>query len=230
MELNTLLTLIGGVIVLALIIIAIVIRMKNNPSAADKEAAKKFLEGLEDTFYKKMLDIITNIDFTKYDSVGTMEANIICDIYDTIWDYIQDKTKDLAREDILTALIVKVLDKEFVNDFIDNLVVKYKINDKLEEAWNNNFKTKSNEAVEEDKILQDKFKDPDQYIEDSTTSDLPPVEKTEPTAEELSKLNPPKDEEEEYDPKDESMEIVDDDTYIDDKGRKRNKTTGRFVK
>ena len=84
--------------------------------------------------------------------------------------------------------------------------------------------------MEEDKILQDKFKDPDQYIEDSTTSDLPPVEKTEPTAEELSKLNPPKDEEEEYDPEDESMEIVDDDTYIDDKGRKRNKTTGRFVK
>ena len=230
MELNTLLTLIGGVIVLALIIIAIVIRMKNNPSAADKEAAKKFLEGLEDTFYKKMLDIITNINFTKYDSVGTMEANIICDIYDTIWDYIQDKTKDLVKEDILTALIVKVLDKEFVNDFIDNLVVKYKINDKLEEAWNNNFKTKSNEAVEEDKILQDKFKDSDQYIENSTTSDLPPVEKTEPTAEELSKLNPPKDEEEEYDPEDESMEIVDDDTYIDDKGRKRNKTTGRFVK
>ena len=72
-----------------------------------------------------------------------MEANIICDIYDTIWDYIQDKTKDLVKEDILTALIVKVLDKEFVNDFIDNLVVKYKINDKLEEAWNNNFKTKS---------------------------------------------------------------------------------------
>ena len=230
MELNTFLTLVGGVIILILIIIAIVIRLKTHPSEADKDAAKKFLEGLEKTFYNKMLEIVTNIDFTKYDSISTMEANILCDIYDTIWDYVQNKTKDLANEDILTALVVKVLDKQFVYDFIDTLIAKYKINEVIEEAWNKNFKDKSDEAVEEDKALQDKFKDQSEYVENSSDKDLEPAKTITPTEEELSKLNPPRDEEEEYNPDDESMELVDEDTYIDDKGRKRSKLTGRFAK
>ena len=74
MDGNTIVSIIGGLIILGLVVLAIFIRMKKNPSIYDKQAATEFLEGLSNIFYQKMMDIVGNIKFDKYSSIEEMEA------------------------------------------------------------------------------------------------------------------------------------------------------------
>ena len=230
MEGNTLLAIIGGVVVLIFIIIAVIIRIKTKPSAYDKEAASNFLNGLSETFYNKMMEIITNINFSEYDSLIEMEADIIKQIYDSVWDYTEVELAKAAKSDILTAVALKLLDKNSVLKFVDELMEKYEIAQKLETAWAEDFEKRTKGLAEKDTELEKTFSDESQYIENVSESDLKPAEQIEPTEEELASLNPPLDEVDDYDPEnDESVEVVEDDTYIDKNGRKRSKATGRYV-
>lgn len=230
MDTNTIVTILGGAVILICIIVAIVIRYKSNPSAIDKESAKKFLDGLSDTFYDKIMDIINNIDFSKYDSLVELEADVLNTIYETIWNYVEEELKDAAKTDILTALALKVLNKDFVDKFVEDLINKLNIEWKLEAAWskNHNFDDKVKEIQNND---VSEFTGND-YVEDSSSIELEPATEEKIPEEALKKLIPQSDDEEVLDPEnDNSVEVVDDDSNvtIDSKGRKRDKKTGRFV-
>lgn len=230
MDTNTIVTILSGAVILICIIVAIVIRYKSNPSAIDKESAKKFLDGLSDTFYDKIMEIINNIDFSKYNSLVELEADVLNTIYETIWNYVEEELKDAAKTDILTALALKVLNKDFVDKFVEDLINKLNIEWKLEAAWskNHNFDDKVKEIQNND---VSEFTGND-YVEDSSSVELEPATEEKIPEEELKKLIPQSDDEEVLDPEnDNSVEVVDDDSNvtIDSKGRKRDKKTGRFV-
>lgn len=230
MDNTTILSVLGGAVILICIIIAMVIRYKSKPSAFDKDAATKFLEGLSETFYDKIMDIINNIDLSKYNSLIELEDDVLNNIYDTIWDYVQKELKEAAKTDILTALSLKILNKEFVNKFVNSLIRKYNINWKLESKWTDftNFESKAEKMKSEDKS---EFTG-DDYIENASDSDLKPAQNESIPEEELAKLNPQTDEEEKLDPAtDSSVEIVSDsdDITVDKKGRKHSKSTGKYV-
>lgn len=230
MDTNTIVTILGGAVILICIIVAIVIRYKSNPSAIDKESAKKFLDGLSDTFYDKIMDIINNIDFSKYNSLVELEADVLNAIYETIWNYVEEELKDTAKTDILTALALKVLNKDFVDKFVEDLINKLNIEWKLEAAWskNHNFDDKVKEIQNND---VSEFTGND-YVEDSSSVELEPATEEKIPEEALKKLIPQSDDEEVLDPEnDNSVEVVEDDSNvtIDSKGRKRDKKTGRFV-
>lgn len=230
MDNTTILSVLGGAVILICIIIAMVIRYKSKPSAFDKDAATKFLEGLSETFYDKIMDIINNIDLSKYNSLIELEDDVLNNIYDTIWDYVQKELKEAAKTDIITALSLKILNKEFVNKFVNSLIRKYNINWKLESKWTDftNFESKAEKMKYEDKS---EFTG-DDYIENASDSDLKPAQNESIPEEELAKLNPQTDEEEKLDPAtDSSVEIVSDsdDITVDKKGRKHSKSTGKYV-
>lgn len=226
---NTLLTTIGGVIILCFIIVAILIRFKTNKASYNKNEVKEFLNGLSNVFYDKVVDIINNIDFSVYGSLEEMETAIISEMYDTIWEFVESKLKELSKTDVVTAIILKTLDKKVVEDFLEEWMNDNEIINKLEARWNDNFKSNVEETVENDKKLQEEFSGSD-YNESFSEEDLAPAaERVEISNEEMASLVPPSDDEEEYNPDDESMEVLDDDTYVDDSGRKRSKTTGRYV-
>lgn len=235
---TTLLSIIGGIIVLAIIIAAMVIRYKSNSSAFDKESATEFLEGLSDIFYEKIMDIINNINFADYDSLIELEASILSQIYDTIWEYVEKKLKEDSKTNIFSALTLKILNKEFVDKFVDKLLTEYNIVETMESGWSNHFNSKDVERsiVEEDKNLQDKFSDSSQFVETSDNSELPPAQDIAPSEEELAALNPQSDDEEELDiENDDSVELVDGNNeelpyIIDANGRKRDRKSGRYIK
>lgn len=226
---STILSILGGAAVLICIIIAIAIRLKTNPSGLNKDAATKFLEGLADTFYEKIMEIINNIDFSKYNSLVELEAGILSDIYDTIWEYVESQLQEASKTDILTALALKVLNKDFVDSFVDNILSQYNINEKLEAAWAEHFEEKTTEL--ESVSDESEFTGSD-YVEESSDEDLAPAQEEEVSEEELAKLNPQTDEGIDLDPEtNAAVEVVedDDDVTIDKNGRKRSKTTGKFV-
>lgn len=226
---DTLLTVIGGIIILFFVIFSIVYRLKTKPSAVDKQKAEEFLEGLSGAIYKKMIDIVNNVDINKYESLMDFEANVIADIHVSIKEYIQEKLEENLENDFLSALTLKVIDEDFIKSFIDKVIYINNINTTIESRYS----TKSEELVEsieeEEKELNDKFSS-DEYNEDFDTNDLPPASNQEPTAEELAALNPPKEEDDGiYNEDDISVEEIEDDTYIDTRGRRRSKKTGRYV-
>lgn len=227
---NTLITIIGGIIILGLIIVAVVIRLKSKPSANDKQEAENFLKGLSETFYNKILDIVSNIDIGSFSSLEELEISILNDIYDELWKYTEEELKEASKTDIITAMVLKVLNKDFVIKFIDTLITEYEINDKLASKWNKKIEAVVENSETEDKELQEKFENSNDYIEEFSEDDLKPAEEIVPTEEELAMINPPTEEEKEYNPEeDNSVEIIEDDTFIDSNGRKRSKKTGRFV-
>lgn len=233
MDSTLLLTIIGGVILLICVALAIIIRAKSNkPTVADKITAKEFLDGLSDAFYNKMIDIVNTVDITKYDSIYKLEADLLSEIYDACWTYTDQQLSEHKEEDILTAMVLRVIDKEFVIKFINELFTNKELHVKIEELWNNKFNLVSEEVIKEDDALIEEFSNPEEYVEEFNEAELEEAKDIVPTEEEIAALNPQVEiDEVEYDPEtDTSVEIIEeDDVYIDKKGRKRSKSTGRYV-
>lgn len=226
MDNNTILTVIGGLAILGMIIGAIVIRFKTQPSTHDKDAAKDFLEGLSKVFYEKMIEIITNFDLKLYKSLEEAETAILVQVYDTLWDYVSGELEEASKKDILTAMALKVLNKDFVDDFVSKLIDENKISDKIENLWFEKVEKINKESEEIDEKLQEEFNDPELYNEEFDATELPQAEIVEESEDDEYT-----DTEAVYDSEnDNSVELVEDDEYFYDKnGRRRSKATGRFA-
>ena len=212
MDNEKLLTLIGGLVLLVLIVTAIVIRRSSDSYKNGKESATSFLASLTNTFYNSIIEIINGIDLSSYNTLIEFETDVLSQIYDKMWDFVEGQIAEAAKTDILSAVALKILNKDFLTKFIDDLIEQNQILDKIMDRWNSKIETTSESMVEEDKKLQETFSDSKQYNEESSYNDLPPVEETVIPEEELSKLNPQTDEIQDYDPEtDSSVEVVEED-------------------
>jgi Asp-tRNA(Asn)/Glu-tRNA(Gln) amidotransferase C subunit len=231
MDNTTLLTIIGGIIVLILVIIAIIIGLKTNKTNNGKLEAENFLTGLSDVFYNKMVEIINEFDFSQYSSIAEAETAVLKQIYEAVWDYTRRQLDIISNKNILTKLAIKIIDEDFVIKFIDNLASNKNISELIENSYSNIVKGRLDSMVEEDEKLQEEFSDQSKYVEDFDSVDLEPAKEEDDNSDDGEPINPPRDEEEPYNESDESMEIVDedDDIYIDKGGRKRSRKTGKWV-
>lgn len=232
MDSKMLFTIIGAILLVICVIVAIVIRGKSNkPTVADKITAKEFLEGLSEVFYNKMLEIVNTVDITKFDSIEELEVSLLSDIYSACWTYTEEQLAEHAQEDILTAMVLRIIDKDFVTKFIDELINNKEINRMISEMWDSKFEVVSEEVIEEDNKLIEEFSNTEEYVEEFNENVLEEAKEVIPTEEEIAVLNPQLEVDEvEYDPEtDTSVEVIEDDVYIDENGRKRSKSTGRFV-
>lgn len=209
MEMSTLVTVLGGVVVLGLGVLAFYIRLKKNPSAADKQEAEKFLKGLEEVFYNKMIDIVNTTNFIEYHSFVALETDILNKIYDAIWEYTQKEMEEAAKSDILTAMALKALDKKNVLAFVDRLISMTDVRDQINTKWSDSFKVKISSMESEDKELANKFADKTEYVENVDNVVLEPAQEEAPKPDEEVNIIPPTEEEKDYDPeKDETVEYV----------------------
>jgi hypothetical protein len=216
METN-LTAIIGGLIIIVCILIAILIRLRNKSEDDAKVEAKEFLEGLSTVFYNKMIDIITNFDISKYSIIEEFEVDILNQIYDTLWDYTNETMKKQAEDDIITALVLKVIDRETVIEFIDQMLLKDEnvgIKNYVTSRWSERFQNNVENLPEDD---TKQFEDQNQYIENDGEKNLIPADEAELSAEEIAEkeaaealLNPQTDEVEVYSDDDASVEPIDD--------------------
>ena len=134
---------------------------------------------------------------------------MLSSIYYTLSSYIKDELAEAAQTDIVTALVLKVLDDKFITKFIESIIEKYNISEEIANVWESKIKENNNNAEIEDKELQDKFSS-DEYNEDFDIKDLPStLNNTEEEDEEYNEnINPQKDEPEEYSEDDESVEDI----------------------
>ena len=244
METKTAISLLLTFVVLCIIGTIIYFRLKNSPKQEDKEAAKKFLEGLKDNLYNLMLNIIRDFDYSQYESFVDMEANIMFRINECCHLYIE---KELEKQtDLLSVLALKALKSGMIDEFIEFIISTFNVDETIKSHANKIQQDTLDESVKEDNKLQEKFSNEEEYYsnEESTNEDLEKVNEEELKKEEEShkdEIIPMIDDEEPYNPEDPSMEVLEDgddgkennnneDIYYDSTGRARSKSTGRYVK
>ena len=222
--------LILSITLFAIVFIYFIYKSKNSNS----KKAETFIDGLYDVLKEEMLSIITNInpqDFTTFDDFRELAVS---SIYTKLKEYKLDIVEK-EKDPLLNIAVIKIIENEsFIEKSIEQIINNFNIDERLDAIWNKKIEKESDSIKEEDKKLQKDFSDESKYVESVDISKLPDANIEEPTQEELDKLNPQidiSDSDVEYDPEnDESVELIEDDTFIDSNGRKRSKSTGRFVK
>lgn len=223
-----LVTVLVGVGVVALIGLVVFLRWRLTPSKEQKKKAMDFLKGLEEALYARILEIIKTFNIDDYKDLASLEIDLLSKIKEVAKAYILDELKK-SDQDLFTVLMLKFLSTDMIEKFILSLIDNHKIVDLIEQRAASKFKSVEEiEAEDAEKVKE--FSSDDYNEEFDEIKDLEPAEEPEPTEEELAQLNPQKDEEEEYNPNDESMEVIDDDLYIDASGRLRSKKTNKWVK
>ena len=232
METGSLFTIIGTALFLIIAIVMIVYRLKSK--SIDNDMAKEFLEGLTDNIHDEIIAILNNFNtnISKFNTIEEFEVNILMQIYDSTWKYVEAEVSRYSKDDVLFAILSNVIDKEYVEKFVSNLIDDIGLSARLESMWIDKIELISNQEAESlDNELQNEFANEELYFEESFLEELPLAQEEEISPEELEKLNPQVDEEESFNPEDSSMEVVEeeDEFYYDDNGRKRNRATGRFA-
>lgn len=243
MNTDLILTIIGFVFIAVITASVTIYTAKKSGS---KQEALDFLNGLVGELRNIIIDIISSISFDDLKDLDEttaeeIETSILKRIYDGVWEYVQEivqKNLDTNKDFFTQAVLAILNNKEFIEKFIRDLLNKEEkdivkiISDRSVELSFDIARERAAKLEKDDEELQEEFSDQEKYIEEVTDEDQTSGEDiNEPTPEDLSKLNPQVDEEEELDPEnDPSVEVIDDDIYYDKSGRPRSKKTGKWVK
>lgn len=214
-----------GIGVVVLIIAAILAIKFIRDKKTGREEAIKFLEDLEQEMYNAILECIAKIDPKKYSTLVDYEKEALSIIYDRCWRFVRKHIDEAESQDLITVLALKFLTRDNIDSFIEKVMNDHELLDTLTNEYGVvAIEESSEEMIEEDKELEEKYSDQDQYVEDSKDMELPPAEAEGPTEEQLAQLNPQQDIDEEiYDSDDESVEEITD--FIIKKVNRAGKTT-----
>jgi hypothetical protein len=200
---------IAGIVLLAIIIFIIVVKFK---SSSDKDKAKKFIENLADNLVQIMISTIGRYSPEDFEILEDFENTILSSIYEETWDYISGIAEEDVELDILTKSVFKYIKKDAVVDFVNELIMNRNMTKDIEDIYGSYAISNSN-IEEEDKKLEEEYSDDSMYLEslgdDITIEDVEgPVEEPVHSKEELESIIPPRDEDEEFNIEDDSMEII----------------------
>jgi hypothetical protein len=200
---------IAGIVLLAIIIFIIVVKFK---SSSDKDKAKKFIENLADNLVQIMISTIGRYSPEDFEILEDFENTILSSIYEETWDYVSEIAEEDVGLDILTKSVFKYIKKDAVVDFVNELIMNRNITKDIEDIYGSYAISNSN-IEEEDKKLEEEYSDDSMYLEslgdDITIEDVEgPVEEPVHSKEELESIIPPRDEDEEFNIEDDSMEII----------------------
>lgn len=206
--------------------------------------AYNFLNGLKDTIMNKMYQFIKDFKYDEYESLVGIELDLINQLTLEAEDYIQDELE--KNYPVLSALTRKVFTPGFIDNYISKLINGIDLEASIEEQLGDRYKTLFDKFESEEKELDAQYSNDELYYEDDTEVKLEEVKEEElpenddnglkergfvkPNKKEESELNPQVEDEEQFNSNDESMELIDDNTYVDSKGRLHDKSTGKYIK
>lgn len=151
---ETITSFVVGVVIIALMIFFIY--RKYTFIEKDRVLLDQFLNSIQDIAKKHIIEAIENFDFNNIKGTfGELQAEFVQGMYDDIWDLcVAEIDKLKGNDDILYALLKKVITKEKINDYVITLYSDETIQEKLSEIYNTALKDKFNEIEEEDKKLE----------------------------------------------------------------------------
>ena len=229
---NTIIYILSGTAILIGGIIT-VYSIKESINNKNTKIAKEFIKRRSDNIYSKMINKLSNnFNESNADNLLQYKANIKEELIKDIYDYIYSET--VLYTNLSKGAKKKILDKDFLSEYVNNIIEESDINNIITNKWSSMFEKKVEELSKEEDIAKgididgnEIIFEGDDYNEDFDIKDLEAVEPDEIDMDEMSKIIPPSESEEiTY-----KEELIDEEeTFLDKKGRKRSKKTGRFVK
>ncbi len=200
---------IGGVVVLAILVFVVAMELRKS---ADKKNVMEFLQGLGDKILEVILDTINSASPEKFPTLVDFQNYLLEQIYNNVWDYLSEKVNSDSTVDSFTKAFFKYIDRNTLTKFINDIIEKNGISDKITNIFvSHSIESTEQSVVDEDNKLVEEYADQEKYNEVVSDDDLEPAETVVPTEEEIAAINPPKDEDENYNAEDASMELVDED-------------------
>ena len=197
-----------GLVVLLIFVFVIVMELRKS---SDKKAAINFLQDLGDEILDVILKTISETSPKDFKSLEDFNNHLVEKIYNQVWDFITEKASSDNVIDKVTKAVFTYVDGDTLVKFINDIMEQNGITDKIANDFAAySIEEGSDSIVEEDKKLEEEYSDKDQYIETSNDDELAPAEDKAPTEEEIAAINPQREEEEDFDAEDDSMEIVTD--------------------
>lgn len=158
-----------------------------------KEEAQQFLKELEEQMYLIIIECINSLDFHSFKNFEEYEKQVLAIVYQGCWDFVNKKIAEADNKDLLSTIAKKFLTQEYVEKFIEELLVTREVNETMINMYGADAILTMDNS-EEEKFATE-FSDNEQYFaEEATIEDLPPVEEVEHTEEEIEALNPQTDE------------------------------------
>ena len=200
---------IGGIVILAIVVFVVAMELKKS---ADKKNVMEFLQGLGDKILEVILDTINSASPEKFPTLVDFQNYLLEQIYNNVWDYLTDKVNSDSTVDSFTKAFFKYIDRNTLTKFINDIIEKNNLNEKVTNIFvSHSIESTERSVVDEDNKLAEEYSDPEKYNENVSDNDLEPAEESVPSDDEIAAINPPKDEEEDYNADDASMELVEDD-------------------
>lgn len=201
----------SGILVLIILAIAVIAGLKKS---SDNKAVDKFINDLADKILEIVIETIDDINPNDYVDFYKFKNQLISNVYNAAWDYVSYTAQEAVEVDQITKTVFKLINRDTVSKFVDTLLENNGIYDKIQYKYVGKNIEKMYEDKEDEK-LQKEYSNQELYFENVNNEDLVPAKKSVLSAEELEKINPPKDEEEEYvNINDDSVEIIVDDKEI----------------
>ena len=197
-----------GLVVLLIFVFVIVMELRKS---SDKKAAINFLQDLGDEILDVILRTISETSPKDFKSLEDFNNHLVEKIYNQVWDFITEKASSDNVIDKVTKAVFTYVDGDTLVKFINDIMEQNGITDKIANDFAAySIEEHSDSIVEEDKKLEEEYSDKDKYVETSNDDELAPAEDKDPTEEEIAAINPQREEEEDFDAEDDSMEIVTD--------------------
>lgn len=196
---------IGGAVVLVLIIVGLYLFYRYRiPKQEDKEAADNFLNGLSDAFQSIIINIVANVDITKYTSLEDMEADLFGIAYDSIWEYVNKELSIAVNNKTISTLVSSLVTRDKVETMVQEVINKCGLIAPAETAWINMVEGGLKEAVElEERAIEENA------AYENGTKELPEDFEMTEVEEPVEEIIPPVEEENPYyDENDISQEIL----------------------
>lgn len=107
------------IVVLALMVGFVVIKKLLDDKS--KNELKQFLSYISDKFEKIILDYVKKVDFSSITSIAQVEASIINDLMDTLWDIAQSELASYTSNQLVKYIIEKSLTIDNVRGLAEHI-------------------------------------------------------------------------------------------------------------
>lgn len=193
-----------GIIILAVIIAAIIFKLLNrNP----KDKASKFMDNFSDQLLELIGEAVASVDPKDFSSAEEYRAKVIELIYTNCWELLKGQAMEALKNKNISSKVFNYITEESARHIVDSILYNNHSIQDIEDKFAA-YNLENSNIEEKDAELEEEYSDQDKYVEESKDEDLEEAKEIEVPEEEAEKLNPQKDEEEDFNIEDDSMEIV----------------------
>ena len=182
------------------IVAYIYIKKKNNKE--NEKELEMFLESMRITFEGFIIKYIDTVEIDNLTNLSEVQIQILNDLYDQLWQITIDNLANI-HDEFSAGVIRKLLTRKNLESFIKQIFESDAVQEKFTSKYNNSVLSASKEFA---KYESDMDKYTNTFLKDEKEKN---THKVIDDLVDNSPINPQKDEEEEIDANDSSIEFVD---------------------